>query len=246
MNTIAVVCLILCEGQATLETVEAKAVIGDQRGNKPAVSIPFGRMQVISAIGSVYAKDNPKSIKWKVTPELIDQRRWQPNPLEFSFVAEPLDEKRTPYVVTVILSVASGDTVDHAVVMIKCGEGDIPPPQPQPGPNPNPHPPDPTPTPDRALRLYVMDDVTRRESWVTKLLQDESYWQGLFDRGHKWQVFDVRSNEPVAKKIRESYPTLSKQPTLAVFSDTGTILAAFSLPRTTAELDTLIRGYTNR
>lgn len=112
------------------DEVVAKASILDQLGRAPATSAPFGRMLVFDGTKAVRG-DKPNSVKWSVEPSQMDARKWQPTPNAFAITPEPLDSAGTPYDLIIIQSVALGDTTDHLVIRVRCGEGGLPPPNPK-------------------------------------------------------------------------------------------------------------------
>lgn len=232
---------LLLAGSASAQITDvALAKITDQHGNAPPMSAPFGRMLVFSGKQSV-AGDKPASIKWKITPSALDERKWQPSSLEFAVTPEPMDADRTPYMLTVFLSVAKGDTVDHCVLMVKCGEGDIPPPDPKPRPNPQPDP-----NAD-ALTLAVIDDPLTTTADTRIILNNVAYWQTLKTRGHGWRFYAPNTTEAdgVAAvnvmKARQLGP-----PSIVVTNPRTGVREAYKLPANTDGIDLIIRKHTTR
>lgn len=258
MNIITAVCLILSEGQADVSP-SAAAVISARDGGKVPAGVQTSGSLVLSARRSVYGSAST-SVEWEVEPEFLDtgnrsERGWWKeddgslNPvLVIGYADCPdaaliYDAKTQSKGIVVRLYVAKGDTQARDKVFIAL-KTNLPPPEPDPKPQPNPDPP---PDTNRLLNVYIMDDVTRRESWVTKLLQDDVYWTKLYARGHEWRVFDVRSSERTPAWIKTVYPTAGATPSLIlVDKDTHTGLICVDLPKTTAEVDALIRRYSSR
>ncbi len=236
MRSILTVLILAAASIAAADDQKAVARITDQFGNPPPEQMPLGELLVFSARTSVKG-ESPSAVKWTVLPAERDVRKWSPpdNGLE---VAVPTGQK--PVTITVILSVARGDSVDHTMLTVKCGEGDIPPPVP-PGPEPKP----PTPS-DQKLFVAVVHNTAAITPDQAIVLGDARFWDGLKARGHAFRRFDVASTEATAAKIRTGVD-VNAGPVVVLMDETQTnILQHFALPRTTAEIDSQLKRLSTR
>ncbi len=223
------------------ETARAQAVITDQFGQPvPITRDSTTGLIVFSARKSVHGVALG-SVKWTVFPAEYDARKWVPNPdgLEFGIALEG-----QPVTLMVILSVASGDTVDHLVLEVKCGKGPQPPPVPPVPPVP------PTPV-AKSLRLIVVEDQFNRKPETASILNARVFWDSLKSRGHSFAIY--AENDPTAVGV-EAVRTVRGKAGVSAFpvgaaylllknAETSEVLSVIPLP-TVVEIESLIQRYT--
>lgn len=179
----------------------AKAVITDQFGNPVQLVKESAKGLLVFHAGKSVYGGQPGSIKWTILPSEYDARKWVPTPDQVGIGIEG------DVTITVMLSVAKGDTVDHVVMSVICGKGSTPPPgpapnpgpSPGPGPNPNPNPgPNPEPKPPlvKHLQIVVVEDAFNRKPDTVKVLNARAFWDGLKGKGHAFSI--IPENDPTS------------------------------------------------
>jgi len=153
-----------------------------------------------------------------------------------------LPSKAGVYRVVLWSGLAAGDS---AVLVIDATDGKAPEPKPKPDPEPEPEP-KPQPKPDdnplkSAAWLIVVEETAQRTPETAKVLGDLNYWEGLETKGFKRKFYDKDSAEAKAK----NYPAMvagTDLPALLVLDASGKKLTAVKLPKSTAEIDSLLKG----
>ncbi len=138
--------------------------------------------------------------------------------------------------------VAKGERAAYQRVLVKIGQGDIPPPGPEPGPQPQP-----TPTPKAAhLALSVVYDPTSIDAPSAIVLNSHDIWQTFKAQGHQWIYYSHITKEPsglAAVKLASEKGV--KLPALVIDdADAKKNLAVVPLPDTVEKLQATVKQYT--
>lgn len=107
------------------------------------------------------------------------------------------------------------------------------PPKPDP---PTPTPPKPEPKPADSLWVIVIEESGQRTADTAKVIGDEAWKAGLLTRGHKYRLYDQDS--PGGQKYGVA---VKERPGLLLLDKDGDWHFAGPLPKTTAEIDILIK-----
>lgn len=141
------------------------------------------------------------------------------------------DKKMSPFASTKIV-VRSGTPVPP---------GPTPPP-----PGPNPPGPTPDPGPVKVGKVYavcLMDDT--RTQAQSKVVGDAAMWARLEEAGNRYRVYEkTRDAGLISEKKLAKYPPLAGgYPCIVLMDATGGVLKYQSLPKTSEELENIVRNY---
>lgn len=120
-------------------------------------------------------------------------------------------------------------------------------PGPEPGPDPKPEPePEPKPVASK-LSIAVIEDTLNRSADTAIVLSALDVWNGFRDAGHVWYFYDQKTGEARGKRAKQD---AGQTPLPAiVIRDAGAadkVLHVGPLPKTVAELQTLIKSLTGK
>ena len=122
----------------------------------------------------------------------------------------------------------------------------MPPPKPDVIPDPKPKPPpidpDPQPQPDLVDGPVWLVTVSGPERTIAaaKLVNDTAYWKSLEAAGHKFRHYSATDHSAVASGYAKIHATLGDCLIVAKFD--GTLVRKVALPKSTADVDALLKA----
>jgi len=214
----------------------AKAAITDVHGQPLPEEVSLGEAVVLSARTSTHAC-KPESIKWIILPQERNARKFVTNDGLDVFI--PTGTK--PCIITAILAVSQGDTVDIAMITVKCGNGAQPPPDPKPKPDPIP----PTPIDKQKLRVSLVYDVKRITEETAAVQNSTVFWNNVRLMGHDWIFYDKDTNEKSGKEVIAKMVQKNVSPPALVFENKDSLktIDVIPLPKTLLDITNNINKY---
>lgn len=215
----------------------AKAVITDVHGQPLPEEAALGEAIVLSARTSIHGC-KVDSIKWIVLPQERNARKYVSNDGLDVFI--PTGTK--PVVITGILAVSQGDTVDITMISVKCGQGAQPPPDPKPDPKPDPGP---TPIQKQKLMVSMVYNVRHLTADTAAIQNSTVFWNNLKLMGHDYVFYDEDTPEANGKIVVAEMKKKNLQQPALVFQnrDTKNFIDVIPLPKTLLEVTNNVKKY---
>ena len=178
-------------------------------------------------------KSGPLTIRAKfIDGTGVNELRKYAGPYVYLLEAEPTANGKVGIAVIPIGFKSEAEIVTD-VIDVKGGQAPQPPPKPDP-----PTPPKPEPT--KAAWVIIVEETDQRTPEVSTILGNDEMWSRIVAKGAKWRIYDI--NSPNAK--RNNYDVPAKElgiPAVLLLDNSGKILSKFKLPKTSTELEDLIK-----
>ncbi len=217
----------------------ADIAITDTAGRPITGAAEIGQLLIVSSGKAVHG-DQVGSLLWIVDAEPPAVLQSYTSPDGKTLIVNTGLQKTTLRLMQIV---AKGELAAYQRVLVKIGQGDIPPPGPEPQPQPDPTP---TPTPKAThLSLSVVYDPTQIDAPSAIVLNSHDIWQSFKAQGHQWIYYSHVTKEPAGlAALKVATDKGVKLPALVIDdADAKKNLAVVPLPDSVEKLQATVKSY---